>query len=291
MLWVPITIGAAALQVARNAVQRGLIEAAGPWGAALVRFLFGLPFALIFAIAAVLGFGTRLYDFSPRFFIACAIGGAAQVAAMAGILVSMRRSGFATATAFQQSSVPLSALFGLAIGDGLDALRWVGIGLTTLGLAVLAWPRREIGEGWSGAFLGLAAGAGFALSANAYRVAALALSPGHPFAAAPICLLVVQTMQSAALTAILAFAGRGSLLAIFRAWRTSLAAGLFGAAGSGLWFMAVGLFPVGPVRAVGVVDVPIAALAGHRLFSEWMGTRRALAAASTVVGVVLAAIG
>ncbi|MGH6988222.1 MAG: hypothetical protein ACRED9_15445, partial [Caulobacteraceae bacterium] len=41
----------------------------------------------------------------------------------------------------------------------------------------------------------------------------------------------------------------GALLAIFRAWRASLTAGFFGATGSGLWFMAVGLFPVGPVRA------------------------------------------
>ena len=46
MLWIALTIAAAPLQVARNALQRGLVEEAGPWGATLVRFLFGLPFAL-----------------------------------------------------------------------------------------------------------------------------------------------------------------------------------------------------------------------------------------------------
>ncbi|MGH6988183.1 MAG: EamA/RhaT family transporter [Caulobacteraceae bacterium] len=292
MLWIPLTIGAAALQVARNAVQRELVEEAGPWGAALVRFLFGLPFALIFAIAAVAGFGTSLYDVSPRFLATCAVGGAAQIAGMGAILVSMQRSGFAAAHVFQLSSVPLAAVFGLAIGDRLDSLRWTGIGLITLGLTVLAWPRGGIGEGWSGAFLGLAAGALFALQANADRLANLALSPGHAFAAAPITLLTVFSMQSAALTTILALADRKALLAVFKAWRASLSAGFIGAAGAALGFMALGLFPVGPVRAVGAAaNVPIAAFAGRRLFGERMGPRRALAAAGTLVGVFLAAVG
>ena len=43
MLWIFLTAAAAPLQVARNALQRGLVGDAGPWGATLVRFLFGLP--------------------------------------------------------------------------------------------------------------------------------------------------------------------------------------------------------------------------------------------------------
>jgi hypothetical protein len=33
----------------RNAAQRSVMGGAGPWGATLVRFLFGLPFAAVFA--------------------------------------------------------------------------------------------------------------------------------------------------------------------------------------------------------------------------------------------------
>ena len=51
MLWISITLAATGLQVARNALQRGLLASAGPWGASLVRFLFGLPFSLLFARA------------------------------------------------------------------------------------------------------------------------------------------------------------------------------------------------------------------------------------------------
>ena len=37
MLWIPVTVAAAAFQVARNAAQRSLMGAGGPWGATLVQ--------------------------------------------------------------------------------------------------------------------------------------------------------------------------------------------------------------------------------------------------------------
>ena len=54
MIWIAATVAAAALQVARNGLQRSLMAGAGPWGATLVRFLFGLPFSLILAVVACL---------------------------------------------------------------------------------------------------------------------------------------------------------------------------------------------------------------------------------------------
>ena len=174
MIWIPITIGAAALQVARNALQRGLLAGAGPWGATLVRFLFGLPFSLAFALAAFAVWPSARPAFVPAFWLACVVGGATQMAATAAVLVSMRRSTFALGTAFQQSSIPLAAVVGLAFGEQLGPLKWLGLMLVTAGLFALAWPRR-LAEGprdWSPALLGLAAGAGFAISSNAYRQAA-----------------------------------------------------------------------------------------------------------------------
>ena len=47
MLWIPITLAAAALQTARNAFQRGLTGALSPLGATYTRFAFGFPFAAV----------------------------------------------------------------------------------------------------------------------------------------------------------------------------------------------------------------------------------------------------
>jgi drug/metabolite transporter (DMT)-like permease len=48
--------------------------------------------------------------------------------------------------------------------------------------------------------------------------------------------------------------------------------------------------PAGLVRAVGVVEMPIAALAGKRLFAERISGRQWLFGGATAVGVLLAAL-
>ncbi|HEY1880432.1 MAG TPA: EamA/RhaT family transporter [Caulobacteraceae bacterium] len=290
MLWIPITIGAATLQVARNGAQRGLLEGAGPWGATLVRFLFGLPFSALFAAFALAVSSRAHLALDARFLLACALGGAAQIAATAALLVSMRRSSFALGTVFQQSSIPLAALMGLALGDRLHVRQWLGVTLAALAIGLLGWPRGRMVD-WSAALFGLLAGLGFALASNAYRQAALGLDPTHAFLAAQVTLVIVQALQSAALVIGLAIVDRPALRAVLRSWRPSLAAGFFGAAASGLWFTAFAMAPVGPVRAVGVVEAPIAALAGRRWFAERLSPGQWLGGAAAALGVALAALG
>ena len=45
--WIPITLAAALAQTLRNAAQRHLTRDLGALGATLVRFVYGLPFALL----------------------------------------------------------------------------------------------------------------------------------------------------------------------------------------------------------------------------------------------------
>jgi drug/metabolite transporter (DMT)-like permease len=291
MLWIPITVGAAALQVVRNAAQRGLLAEAGPWGATLVRFLFGLPFSVVFAGVAI-AIGPRLaLHLDARFLVACAIGGLAQIGATAAMLISMRRSSFTLGATFSQADIPLAAVLGVALGEPLHALKWVGLLMVAAGLVALGWPRRgTAGSDWRAALFGLLAGAGFAVSSNAYRQAALGLDQRHAVTSALVTLVVVQAMQSFVLVFWLAARDPASLRVVIRRWRSSMTAGLFGAVASSLWFSAFALSPAGPVRAVGVVEVPFTAIAGRRLFAERLSARQLVLAAWVVVGVALAAL-
>ena len=81
-----------------------------------------------------------------------------------------------------------------------------------------------------------------------------------------------------------------ALIAALRSWRPSIGAGFFGAAASACWFTALAMAPAGAVRAVGVVEMPIAALTGRRLFAERLTVLQWAAAALTAGGVILAAL-
>jgi drug/metabolite transporter (DMT)-like permease len=293
MLWIILTAAAAPLQVARNALQRGLIGDAGPWGATLVRFLFGLPFSLaIFAVVAVLT-PTATPDPNLRFLVAVAAGAVAQVCATAALLMAMRTSGFAVATFMQQSSLPLGALLGyFAFGDRMSAVQWAGLAATTVALLSLSWPSRSQTTGkLAGSLYGLASGVAFAVALNGYRQAGLALEPAHPIYSATAALCLAQALQSLVMVLILGVIRPGALRAVGASWKVSLGAGFFGTAASACWFSALALAPAGQVRAVGVIEGPIAAAAGRQLFKERLSLRQCAGGLLAAIGVVMTALG
>src|SRR5687768_14639829 len=156
MLWIFLALAAAPLQVARNAMQRGLVSEAGPWGATLVRFLFGLPFSIaIFGAVALM-----TPDAAPQagswFWTWAIVGAVGQVMATAALLMAMHRSGFGVATVLQLCALPVGSLMGwLAFGDVLSAAAWAGVAMASVGLTFVSWPRRAE-PSFTGPLLGLA---------------------------------------------------------------------------------------------------------------------------------------
>ena len=293
MLWILLTVAAAPLQVARNAMQRGLVGDAGPWGATLVRFLFGLPFSIAIFLTVFLVTPGATPHWTPVFWTAAIVGAIAQVTATAVLLMAMSRSGFAVATMLQQSSLPLAAIMGwFVLGDALSGAVWLGVAVASAGLVVLSWPRAGQGRAdLAGALLGLAAGAAFAVAFNGFREGGRALDPAHPIFSATATLVVAQAMQAFVLTSILAVTRPQALRAVTGAWRPSLAAGFFGSAASVCWFGALALAPAAPVRAVGLIEGPIAAAVGRKLFRETLQVRQWVGGALTAAGLLLCALG
>jgi len=292
-LWIPATIVASIFQVGRNALQRGVMTSAGPWGATLVRFLFGLPFSLLFTAIALFVVPDARPGFGTVFWLSAMTGAASQVLATATLLIAMHRAGFAVGTALQQSSLPLAALVGLLVyHDRLSGIAWVGVAITTAGLVILTWPSRMAATPHiaSGAIFGLLSGLCFGFSLNAFRHAALALDAAHPVFAAIVSVSIVQAMQAATLTLVLLVRDPAALRAVLRSWRQSLGAGLCGASASAGWFVALALSPAAPVRALGVIEAPVAALAGHRLFRETLSPKQILAGLAVIGGIVLTSL-
>jgi drug/metabolite transporter (DMT)-like permease len=293
--WLPLSLVAGFLQIVRNAAQRGLSEEAGPWGATLVRFLFGLPFAIIFLGVAWVFSPPSALNFSAKASVFLPLGAAAQVCATAALMASMRASSFALGSTFQHMSLPLAALFGAAfLGDQLGVWAWAGIGLATLGLLVASWPNGGVRAGLvagPGAFqaglFGLLSGACFAVSANSYRICGLEIDPSSPIFSSSLTLVLAQALQSVGLGAILFVVDRRALGVLFADLRTSLTAGFAGAAASACWFAALTLAPAALVRAVNaLVEAPAATLMGWVKFKERPDPRRLLGAGLIVIGVI-----
>lgn len=272
MLWVPVTLLAAALQTARNATQSGLVAALGTLGATQVRFLFGLPFALLFLLAASL-----LVEMPPALNDPAlgwaGLGAVAQIAATALMLAAMRARGFAAATALIKTEPVMLALIGaVALGDRLGALAMAAIGLAVLGTLVMSLtPDRRLAPG--PVWLALLAGFLFGVSAIGFRGAILALPDGGFVIRATLMLVVSLVIQSALLTAWLALFDRPALWGAFRVWRASLAAGFLGAAGSQCWFLAFALTPAANVRTLALVEIVLARAISGRLFAETTSAR------------------
>ena len=98
-LWVPVVVFAAAAQTVRNAAQRSLTSSLGTWSATLVRFLYGLPFAVL-CLALLYAVPTQTPDlpqFSWTYLSWIAVGAAFQIGATAALLLAMQQRNFAVA--------------------------------------------------------------------------------------------------------------------------------------------------------------------------------------------------
>src|SRR3712207_6452565 len=134
-LWIPATLAAAAAQTARNATQRHLTEILGTVGATQVRFLYGLPFALMFLQIVLRLTGEPLPEPNAEFLVFVLVGAVTQIIATALMLAAMRERSFSLVTAYTKTEPVQVAVFGLAVlGDPLTPLIAAAIVIATAGV-------------------------------------------------------------------------------------------------------------------------------------------------------------
>jgi drug/metabolite transporter (DMT)-like permease len=143
-LWIPLTIWAAFAQTLRNAAQRHLISDLGTLGATLVRFLYGLPFAIAWLLIVLVAGDKGLPALNWPFLGWVAGGAIAQIAATALLLRVINERNFTLGVAYSKTELVQVAVFGVVfLGDPLDPLTGVAILLATLGVLFLSPSARE----------------------------------------------------------------------------------------------------------------------------------------------------
>jgi len=298
-LWIPITIAAALAQTSRNAAQRHLTPLLGTLGATLVRFVYGLPFALLWLwMVAALG-SFELPRLNAPFAGWVVVSSIAQIAATALLLRVMHERNFALGTAYAKTEVLQVALFGLLfLGDPVTPGAMIAIAFAMPGVMLLApidpqRPLRTILSGWTTrpALLGLASGTLFGIAAVGYRGAALALADANFLMAAACTLVAAQALQTVLLGGWLRVRSPDVIARVWREWRASIFAGLMGATASACWFTAMTIEPAAHVRTLALVEVFFGYVVAHRFFRERVNRVELAGMALLVIGLVVVTLG
>ena len=290
--WIAITLLAAGLQSARSSLQKKLTRRLDATEASYVRFCFALPFALAYVWVLVAA-GNDLPPLNERFLAFAFVGSMAQIAGTVGLIRSFSYRNFAVGTAYSKTETVQTVMFSLIVlGEGVSWGAVAGIGISLAGVLLLsprapravAKPQRSAWIG-AGGWLGMGAGAGFALSAVCYRAASLSLDGDYIITAA-LTVLAATTAQTVVMGAWL---GRrpGVLRGIAATWRTSVWVGLFGMTASASWFTAMTLQSAPLVRALGQVELLFAFLVSLLVFRERVRAAEVTGSALIVAGIAL----
>ena len=290
MLWAVFTVIAAGSQTLRNAMQKELTTTLGTVGATHVRFLFGLPFAILFLTMIVLVSGVRPPPITVTAFAWTLLGALTQIGATALLLAAMRERSFVVTIALSKTEPVHVALLGLIfLGDRLTAGMTVAIALATVGVVMMSWPKKtaDTQMSWQSAALGIASGAMFGFAAIGFRGGIKALDADWFVIAASTILVLGLVIQTLTLTVYLLIRDREKLAAIFRAWRPSIIAGFMGALASQMWFLAFALESAAKVRTLALVELLFAQLVTRQMFKQKLASREAVGIALMIIGVIV----
>lgn len=291
-LWVIFTLAAALAQTLRNATQRGLIAELGATAAAHVRFLFGLPFGLLFLALVLVLTGQAPPRPSLTALSWMLSGSLMQILGTALMLSAMSERSFVVTIAYTKTEPVQVALFGIVmLSEKLTLPLIAAILIATSGVMIMGWPARQ-GPGrdrhrLKPALLGMAAGAFFAMAAISFRGGILALQEQNYLLAAITTLAIGLLMQTAMLTAWLALRDRAALREIVQAWRPSLGAGFLGAVASAFWYLAFALESAARVRTLALAEILFAQIVSRNMFRQKTSPRDAVGIVLVVVGVVI----
>ncbi|MEG3177447.1 EamA family transporter [Sphingomonas sp. RB3P16] len=299
-LWLPAALIGGALQAWRTAVQRRVSRTLSVNAAGLVRYLYGLPVAILL----VLGYETLFADtpfpsLGAWFLPYCLAGGLAQIIATNLLLMAFGERNFVVGTAYSKTEAVQSAVLSvLLLGDHLGAATWIGIGFGVAGVMVLSTGGKRMAPlefvralGQPAARYGIASGFMFALTTIGIRAATQQVGTPDHIRAALIVLAVTVAAQTLAQGAYLALREREQVARVFAEWRVAGQIGLMSSVASACWFTGFASAPVALVRIVGQVEVAFTMAFAHFYLGEKTSRSEVAGLLLVAIGVVLALVG
>ncbi|MFD2262533.1 EamA family transporter [Lacibacterium aquatile] len=290
--WAVVTLGAAALQCTRTALQKRLRGQLSTNGANLVRYIFGAPLAAV-AFLIALQAGGAMPTPNAAFFLNALVGGIAQIVATS-LLINALSHNFTVGTAYSKTealqAAILSAIF---VGEIITPLGWTAIFGGAIGVFLLSVPRwpANLAEARSmftgrGAIDGIASGFCFGVSAIFFREATIDLTDTDRLTASLATLATATSLQLTLFLPYVLMREPGQVGRIFTAWRPAALVGLLSVMGSAGWFYAFAIQNAAYVRALGQAELVFTFLTAVLFFRERLGWRETLGVMVIVASVI-----
>ena len=294
-LWVPITIAAVILQTIRTALQKHLKSALTTSSVTFVRFLFGLPLAVMYLGAVLWATGDPVPAVHGEFLFLAFVGAVGQIVGTFLLVMLFSYRNFAVGTTYTKTEAIQTALFGIIFfGEAISLAGFAAILISVAGVMMISIVHgqanlRAFLTSWMQrvAVIGLISGAGFAVASVAIRGASLSLGlPGFVLPAA-VTLVFVTLIQTVLMGVYMLLRERDQLLAIVRNARFSFLIGLTGVMGSIAWFNAMTLENAAYVRTLGQIELVFTLLTSYIVFKERSTRYELLGMALIVAGIVI----
>ena len=287
--WILFTLLAATMQAVRTAAQKQISRDMSSMAVTTTRYLFGLPFALIY-LAFINGQHENInINTNETFFLYAILASIAQILATTALIKTFQYRNFAVGTSFAKTEAILTAVGGfIFFGSVLSLGGWLGVLIGVAGTLIMSYTKFSIEEIWHNPStrFGLASGLGFAFTSLWLREASLALETNKMVSAA-FTLVVMVAIQTGICVTWLFLRERGQFLLMYKKRYPALFVGLTSALGSVGWFTAMSMENPALVKTLGQVEFFITLFITYFLFKEKISKREALGMSLIILSVVI----
>ena len=274
--WVFWTLLAATMQAVRTAGQKHLTSEITPLAATLVRYLFGLPFVVLWlayvssTYLSVDG-NTALPSLNPTFLLSAFLAGILQIFATVLLIQLLTLRNFAVGSTYVKSEILLTAIIGyFFFTEAVTLIGWLAIIVCVAGLMVVSISKSGgLSSLWNqSALYGLGSGLCFALTSLFLRQASLSLGVEDSMLTAGMTLAYMVMLQTIITVVWVRWQQPGEISKVFQQWRPALFVGVTSVIGSIGWFTAMTLELASYVKTLGQVEFLLTVLIAIFYFKE-----------------------
>ena len=293
--WIAFTLAAATLQAVRTAGQKHLTTHLTSVGTTLVRFLFGLPFVLLYLFILLQYFEVPFPELTQEFLVSTLIASLFQIVGTIFLVYLFSLRNFAVGTTYSKTEAFLTALVAmLFFGEIIPLAGWLAIAVSVIGMLVINAARASAAgmstfeRYWNkAAAVGLATGFCMSFSSLMIRKSSLSLELDNVLLSAGVTLATMVCIQTTVLGVYVTVRSPNQIRIAFENWKPCLFVGITSIGGSILWFTAYTLEQVSYVKALGQIEMVFVIFLTTFFFKERITSKEMLGIILVTSGVLL----